>query len=97
MPSFPYKGFKNIETARQWVDSFVEYYNNDHRHSSLKHLTPQQRHNGEYVEILKQRKEILEQARAKNPERWSGPIQNSELENIVWLNPVKKESEKKIS
>ena len=65
MPSFPYKGFKNIETARQWVDSFVEYYNNDHRHSSLNHLTPQQRHNGEYVEILKQRKEILEQAREK--------------------------------
>lgn len=97
MPSFPYKGFKNIQTARQWVDSFVEYYNNDHRHSSLKHLTPQQRHNGEYVEILKQRKEILEQARAKNPERWSGPIQNCELENIIWLNPVKKESEKKIS
>jgi len=65
MPSFPQHGFSGIAIARKWVDAFVDYYNNDHHHSSLKFLTPNQRHNGSSEEILTKRKEILENARAK--------------------------------
>jgi len=95
MPAFPHNGFSDIETARRWVDAFVDYYNNDHHHSSLKFLTPNQRHNGSSEEILQRRKEILETAKAKNPERWTGPVQNCTMEQAVWLNPSKEKNNEK--
>ena len=96
MPSFPLNGFSHIETARRWVDAFVEYYNNDHHHSSLKFLTPNQRHNGSSEDILNRRKEMLETAKEKNPERWTGPVQDCTMEQAVWLNPSKEKSKEKV-
>ena len=96
MPSFPHSGFSNIEMAREWVASFVNYYNNDHHHSSLKFITPNQRHDGLSQDILNKRKKILQAAKSKNPERWTGPIQNCTLEDIVWLNPTKERNEQEI-
>ena len=97
MPAFPYDGFEIIENARKWVSKFVDYYNNEHRHSSLKHLTPNQRHNGEYKCILEKRKHLLNQAKAKHPERWSSDIQDCTLEDVVWLNPTNEKPENKVS
>ena len=76
MPSFPHGGFSNIEMAREWVASLVDYYDNNHHHSSLKFLTPNQRHGGYSESILDRRKEIMEAAKAKKPERWTGPVQD---------------------
>jgi len=97
MPSFPHDGFSEIENARAWVDTFVDYYNNEHHHSSLKFLTPNQRHDGSSEDILRRRNEVLEAAKAKHPERWTGSVQNCTLDDIVWLNPSKEKSELKIS
>ncbi len=97
MPAFPYNGFVTIENARKWVTKFVDYYNNEHRHSSLKHLTPNQRHKGEYKCILEKRKHLLNQAKAKHPERWSSDIQDCTLEDVVWLNPTNEKLENKVS
>ena len=54
-PGYPAKGFQTLEAARQWVCSFVGWYNFEHRHSAIKFVTPAQRHRGEDVEILRAR------------------------------------------
>ena len=62
--SYP-KSFENIEEARKWVANFVCWYNNEHRHSRIKYVTPMQRHTGEDKELLEKRKRTYEEARRK--------------------------------
>lgn len=88
-PGFPVSGFKTIDEARSWVLMFVRWYNTEHRHSALKYVTPEQRHNGEAKKVLDQRRQVLEEERAKNPQRWSGDIRNLSLPETVTLNPEK--------
>ena len=68
-PFFPTKPFPSINEARDWVKRFVDWYNNEHRHSGIKFVTPNQRHLGIDDQILNRRKEIYEMAKAKNPFR----------------------------
>jgi transposase InsO family protein len=86
-PNFPDACFASLDDARSWVDCFVRWYNNEHRHSALKSLTPDQRHKGQGALIMARWKKVLEQARAKHPERWSGRIRNLDLPEKVELNP----------
>ncbi|MEA3302065.1 MAG: IS3 family transposase, partial [Pseudomonadota bacterium] len=86
-PGFPDKPFDSLDEARQWVSGFQRWYNEIHRHSALKFVTPGQRHRGEDIAILEQRKAVYEAARARCPERWSGPSRNWEHERVVFLNP----------
>lgn len=74
--------------AREWVMQFVNWYNNDHRHSGLKFLTPIQRHNGQTEEVMKKRKSVYESAKVLYPERWSKTTRNWNLPNAVALNPT---------
>lgn len=90
-PGYPYKGFKSIMEARQWVLEFTHYYNYEHCHSGLNFLTPNQRHTGMDKEIFSNRTAVYEAARQKNPNRWSKKIRNWSLEDEVWLNPEKDE------
>ena len=85
---FPKEGFKTNEDARVWVFGFVRWYNTEHRHSAIKFVTPEQRHNGHDAEILANRQRIYEQAKERNPHRWRGQIRNWKRPNVVWLNPV---------
>ena len=55
----------------------------------MKFVTPGQRHRGEDIAILAQRQALYKAAKAKYPERWSGPVRNWEPEKIVYLNPGK--------
>jgi putative transposase len=89
IPSYPNKPFKNVEEARKWVSEFVYWYNNVHRHSSIKYVTPEQRHSGKDIEILKQRKNVYNEARAEHPERWSKNIRNWDYIPVEILNPGK--------
>lgn len=89
-PAFPLGGFIEIDAARCWVHLFVEWYNNQHRHSALKYVTPHQRHTGQAPRILEERRTVYQQAKAKHPERWSGAIRNFDLPEEVWLNPETK-------
>lgn len=88
---FPNQGFGSLESARQWVARFVNLYNTEFLHSGIKFVTPYQRHYGLDQEVLKQRKEIYEKARRRNPVRWSGKTRNWDYIPYVALNPVKKE------
>ncbi len=80
-PLFPEKEFFNLDEARRWVEKFVNWYNNIHLHSGINFVTPETRHCGLDVEILKNREEIYLAAKMKNPARWSGKTRN-------WLRPV---------
>lgn len=87
-PTYPSKPFLSLNEARQWVSTFVGWYNHSHRHSGLKYVTPEQRHNGEDRAILEQRKHLYENAKKQHPERWSGVTRNWDHETAVKLNPV---------
>ena len=90
--AYPSKPFESLDEARQWVLRFVNWYNNCHRHNGIKYVTPTQRHNGQDVTILKQRKHVYEEAKKKHPERWSGETRNWTHEPIVKLNPSNEQS-----
>ena len=82
------KSFETIEEAREWVSKFVNWYNNEHRHSRIKYVTPMQRHTGEDKEVLEKRKKTYGEARKKNPQRWSKGIRNWDHIDTVYLNPA---------
>lgn len=87
IPTFPYKGFSSLEEARQWVLRFVQWYNQEHRHSALGYVTPLERRQGKAHEIINKRLAIKEAAKAKRPERWSGPAAVTVPDAQVHLNP----------
>ena len=88
-PEYPEKAFNNLATVRAWVKGFVHWYNNEHLHSAVKFVTPEQRHKGEDKEILVKRKCVYQQAKSRHPERWSGEIRNWDQVDEVFLNPEK--------
>ena len=71
-PEYPEKPFATLAAARTWVGGFVDWYNHRHLHSSIKFVTPDQRHKGEDVAILAQLQQVYALAKEKHPERWSG-------------------------
>jgi len=86
-PDFPVDGFATLEQAQEWVLRFVRWYNLEHRHSSIRFVTPDERHRGMDIAILKAREAVYEAARATNPERWRGKTRNWSHTNCVILNP----------
>ena len=76
-----------VEQAREWMLTFVHWYNEEHRHSALKYVTPAQRHRGEATRILANRKATYQRARDAHPERWAGAIRDFGLPKAVALNP----------
>jgi len=88
-PGFPEKPFDSIDGAREWVAKFQYWYNEVHHHSAIQFVTPTQRHRGEDIAILAQRKALYETAKAKHPERWAGNTRNWDHNLYVFLNPNK--------
>jgi putative transposase len=88
-PSLPERPFEDLADARAWIASFVGGYNGTHRHSGIKFVTPDQRHRREDVDLLARRQALYQAARAKRPERWTGPTRNWEPATVVILNPGK--------
>lgn len=88
-PEWPPNGFSSVEEAREWVLRFVRFYNQEHKHSKIDYVTPEQRHNGEHIEILARRKAVLEAHKAKHPARWSSKTRQCEPVATVALNPVR--------
>ena len=63
---FPAKGFATVEHARHWVREFTSWYNQEHRHSSIRYVSPDQRHAGQDHCILAARHELYTHARTAN-------------------------------
>ena len=88
-PAYP-RSFESLMAARQWVGTFVRWYNEEHRHSAIKFVTPSQRHAGLDDALLRKRTEVYEAAKARRPERWSGDTRSWAPVTTVHLNPERK-------
>jgi putative transposase len=86
-PEFPAKGFADLDAARLWAAEFVRWYNDEHRHSGIRYVTPGQRHCGQDHAILAARHALYLRARERNPARWSGPTRDWTPTDPVTLNP----------
>lgn len=86
-PDWPVRGFASLDEARNWIGGFVRWYNSENHHSAIRFVTPEARHRGQDSDILAQRVQVYEAARAANPQRWSGRTRNWQPIGSVWLNP----------
>lgn len=86
---WPSRGFEDITVARKWVENFVSWYNNQHLHSQIGFITPNQKHQGLDIELMKNRRQVYLAAKQKNPHRWSKDIRKWESTKEVYLNPDK--------
>ena len=86
-PEFPTSGFADLDAARRWAADFVRWYNVEHRHSGIRYVSPAQRHAGHDAAILAARSELYEQARQRQPARWSGNTRDWTPITAVTLNP----------
>lgn len=90
-PLWPSKPFESLEKAREWVATFVTWYNEEHRHSGIRFVTPDERHRGKAEELLQRRQHLYQAARERYPQRWSGKTRNWTIQNEVFLNPERSE------
>ena len=91
-PQYPLQPFADLTAARKWAEDLVQWYNHEHRHSSIGFVTPAQRHAGLDEGLLAQRKALYEQARDQHPRRWSRQTRNWNRVHIVHLNPEQAET-----
>jgi putative transposase len=68
-PEFPDR-FGSLQDARAFCQPFFRWYNDEHHHSGIALLTPNMLHSGRAQVVLQQRQEVLNQAYARNPERF---------------------------
>jgi putative transposase len=92
-PEFPSRPFTSTEEANAWVNKFVNWYNNTHLHSGIKFVTPASRHTMKDGEILENRKRVYEEAKMKNPNRWSRETRNWDKEEKVYLNYLQRDKD----
>ncbi len=86
--SYPHRRFRDLLSVRAWVDGFVDWYNNEHRHSGIQYVMPNQRHYGQAEEICTRRQQTYEKARELNPRRWSRHPRNwSQLQTVQIYHP----------
>jgi len=69
------------------VGALVRWYNDEHRHSAIRFVTPAQRHANLDQDILDRRAALYETARQRNPLQWKGRIRNWQRTRAVHLNP----------
>lgn len=73
----------------------MAWYNDEHRHSSIRFVTPSERHRGEDQALLEKRHAVYQAAKAKHPGRWSGKTRDWTAIGAVMLNPERSEPEQK--
>lgn len=91
-PGYP-RYFKDISHAREWMAGFVDWYNEEHRHSGIGYVTPNQRHDGTDKALFEKRNRTLLAAFEKHPERWSAPVKQWTHQPVVYLNPTSDQRE----
>lgn len=85
--SFPGK-FTNSIDAVTFGRTFFSWYNNEHRHSGIAYLTPNEVHEGRSDEVLEHRHAVRMAAWAAHPERYPrGAPRRQTLPLAVYINP----------
>ncbi len=86
-PGYPRRPFASLDAARAWVEGFVRWYNTEHLHSSLRFVTPVDRHERRDPALLAGRHALYQAARRKTPRRWTRGTRNWTPVGPVTLNP----------
>lgn len=89
-PEFPDR-FGCLEDARSFSDTFISYYNHEHRHSGIGLHTPASVYDGSAVAIRAQRTITLAAAHAAHPERYRRIPQPPKLPTAAWINRPERE------
>ena len=85
-PEFPAR-FGCLQDSRGFCGEFFHWYNREHHHSGLGHLTPFAVHFGQAHEQREQRALVLRRAYERNPGRFvRGLPQPAALPEQVWIN-----------
>jgi len=89
-PDYPDK-FEGFSHARGWARGFLQWYNQEHRHTGLGLMTPAMVHYGQVESVQEKRQQVLDGAYMDHPERFVGgrptpPAPPKE----VWINQPKK-------
>ena len=87
--SDPSRGFRDLLSVRAWAESFVDWYNSEHRHSGINDVTFNQPHYGEADEIWRIRQETYEQARLKSPRCWTRVTRDCSQPQVVRVNHLR--------
>ena len=83
--------FVALNHAREVFRGIFDWYNNQHHHSGIVHLTPAVVHHGRADEILDRRHRARRAAYLTHPERFvNGPPLRESLPTAVWINPPEK-------
>ncbi len=86
MKSYP-KSFDTMDKAQWWVAEFINWYNEEHQHSSIGYVTPSQKHRGTATAIIDARNAVKRKAYEQNRHRWSGRCAVLPDPQVVVLNP----------
>jgi putative transposase len=85
-PEFPER-FGSLQDARAFGHRFFTWYNEEHRHSGIALMTPEQVHYGKAKEIMALRTKVLSTAFESNPLRFKGRTPKSlSLPKAAWIN-----------
>lgn len=90
-PSYPAQPFADPAAAQEWITAFVTWYNTQHLHSAIRFVTPEDRHTGRDLALLRRRRTLYAQARRLTPARWSGAARNWTPIPAVRLNPERED------
>jgi putative transposase len=79
--------FGSIQDARAFCQTFVAWYNDDHRHSGIGMMTPAMVHYGQAPLIRDKRQTVLDAAYLAHPDRFvRRPPAPLQLPKEVWIN-----------
>ena len=87
-PAFPDR-FGSIHHARQFMETFVTWYNHDHRHSGIGLHTPADVHFGLAAQKAAERSDVLAEARRAHPERFGTTDRGPKILDLpteAWIN-----------
>ena len=90
-PQFP-ENFGCIQDARAFCRDFFIWYNQEHRHTGIGLMTPEQVHYGMAKEIYQCRTDVLQTAFERFPLRFKGKVPKPpQLPQAAWINKPKHE------
>ena len=86
-PEFPER-FGSLCEARQFMDTFANWYNHEHRHTGIGLHTPADVHFGLAADKAADRRTVLTEARARHPHRFGTTLAPKilDLPDTVWIN-----------
>jgi putative transposase len=85
-PTFP-EHFGSLADGRAFFGPYFDWYNNNHRHSGIRMLTPASVHHGFEASVLDARHTVMRAAFAANPDRFAaGEPKRAQLPAAVWIN-----------